>query len=376
MVTQGKVRKVFPGGNTAYGFHSFYDQIIGSEARRVFIVKGGPGVGKSTFMRLIGEAMLARGYDVEFLCCSSDNGSLDGVVIPAIAVALIDGTAPHVLDPRNPGAVDEIIHLGDYWNEAGMRANREQVLRLNREVGHLFARAYKYLAQAKLLNEEIESYYTDTGALRLNTLNRLKGELIESIFRGRTQGGFPSSRHLFASAITPDGCINHFSTVFDGVGRRFILRGGSKYARASLVEKVYREALDRSYFAEAFHCGLIPDYLEHLLIPDLDVALITANEYHGYNGQEGDTLLDLDALVERQALEPYREDLNEAQRRFTAALDRAVDLIRRAKQAHDAMESYYVPNMDFARINSLREQVLARILAYAREAEKEAAAAG
>jgi len=45
-------------------------------------------------MRKIGEEMLERGYDVEFHCCSSDNGSLDGVVIPAIKVAMLDGTAP------------------------------------------------------------------------------------------------------------------------------------------------------------------------------------------------------------------------------------------------------------------------------------------
>ncbi|AEG14142.1 hypothetical protein Desku_0525 [Desulfofundulus kuznetsovii DSM 6115] len=92
---KGRLKKVFPGGNTCRGFYSFYDYIIEPDATRIFVIKGGPGVGKSTFMRKIGEEMLERGYDVEFHCCSSDNGSLDGVVIPAIKVALLDGTAPH-----------------------------------------------------------------------------------------------------------------------------------------------------------------------------------------------------------------------------------------------------------------------------------------
>ncbi|MDK2888295.1 MAG: hypothetical protein PWP72_1173 [Thermoanaerobacter sp.] len=94
-MSKGRLKKVFPGGNTWRGFHSFYDYIIEPDATRIFVIKGGPGVGKSTFMRKIGEEMLERGYDVEFHCCSSDNGSLDGVVIPAIRVALLDGTAPH-----------------------------------------------------------------------------------------------------------------------------------------------------------------------------------------------------------------------------------------------------------------------------------------
>jgi len=94
--SRGQLKKVFPGGNTAQGFYSFYDYIIEPDATRIFIIKGGPGVGKSTFMRKIGEVMLERGYDVEFHCCSSDNNSLDGVVINSIKVALIDGTAPHL----------------------------------------------------------------------------------------------------------------------------------------------------------------------------------------------------------------------------------------------------------------------------------------
>ena len=94
---KGRIKQVFPGGNTSQGFFSYYDYILSQEeATRIIILKGGPGVGKSSFMRKIALEMVNRGYDVEFMHCSSDNGSLDGVVIPAIKVALMDGTAPHV----------------------------------------------------------------------------------------------------------------------------------------------------------------------------------------------------------------------------------------------------------------------------------------
>lgn len=98
-MNKGVLRKIFPGGNTGQGFHSFYHYLINPDAARIFVLKGGPGVGKSTFMRTIGEALLNNGYDVEFHCCSSDNGSLDGVVIPALSIALVDGTAPQAESP-------------------------------------------------------------------------------------------------------------------------------------------------------------------------------------------------------------------------------------------------------------------------------------
>ena len=50
--------------------------------------------------------------------CSSDNNSLDGIVIPKLKIAILDGTA-HVVDPVFPGVVDEIINLGQFWDEKG-----------------------------------------------------------------------------------------------------------------------------------------------------------------------------------------------------------------------------------------------------------------
>ena len=95
---KGRIRHMFPGGNTSKGFFSFYDYIICQEdAARIFIIKGGPGVGKSTFMKKTALEMANMGYDVEFMHCSSDNNSLDGIVVPRAGIAMIDGTAPHVV---------------------------------------------------------------------------------------------------------------------------------------------------------------------------------------------------------------------------------------------------------------------------------------
>lgn len=124
-MSKGRIRHMFPGGNTSQGFFSYYDYILSQEeANRIICIKGGPGVGKSTFMKRVGEEMLELGYDIELMHCSSDNNSLDGVVIPSLKVALLDGTAPHVVDPKNPGAVDEIINLGDFWNNEELKKHK------------------------------------------------------------------------------------------------------------------------------------------------------------------------------------------------------------------------------------------------------------
>ncbi len=88
--------KYFLGANSPQGFYSLYSELIDpAQARAIYILKGGPGCGKSTLMRRVGAALEEAGCTVEYICCSGDPDSLDAVIAPALGVALVDGTAPH-----------------------------------------------------------------------------------------------------------------------------------------------------------------------------------------------------------------------------------------------------------------------------------------
>ena len=356
-----RVRRFFPGGNTAYGFYSFYDQIIAPDATRILIIKGGPGVGKSSFMGAIAEEMAARGFAVELLHCSSDNDSLDGAAFPEIRVAMIDGTAPHVFDPRNPGCVDEILHLGDYWDEAGITGHKEAILAVNREVGGLFARAYRFLRAAK----EIRDAWSTANAehLRLGAANILADRLIAAHLNGRPVAEAPGRiRRLFASALTPDGPVNYLPTIFGDARELVILSGGPGKGKSTLLAKFAAAAVERGLAMECFHCGFDPARLEHLYLPELELGLVTSNDYHRYPTEGAARILEMDGCLAPIAKAETAEDDRFL---FADLLQRAFTCLRKAKETHDAMEGYYVPHMDFAAVDALREKTMARILAYA-----------
>ncbi|MCG8642319.1 MAG: PRK06851 family protein [Desulfobacterales bacterium] len=364
-ICKGRIKHVFPGGNTSKGFYSFYDYIIPLDTTRIFIIKGGPGVGKSTFMRKIGEAMLERGFDIEFHHCSSDNNSLDGVVIPTIGVALIDGTAPHIVDPKNPGCVDEIIHLGDYWDEDGMRLNKTEILDANREVGRLFNRAYRFLKAAQVVYDDWER--ANQEAMDYGKANKIAADLIKKIFSRDISSKLGKERHLFASAITPDGMMNYLETIVGPCKKRFIIEGRPGTGKSTVLKKIATAAIERGYDVEMYHCALNPEKVEHVVIPELSYAFTKSIEPHLYLSKDGDERIDMDYCLDAEILEKYEKLVQENEEIFNSLFNRAIKFISQAKKTHDLMETYYIPNMDFEAISQLWERTLDRIIGYAEE---------
>ena len=104
------VRRYFLGANTGKGFVSLYDEFCKPESGNfLYVIKGGPGCGKSSFMKKIGKAAEDAGLDVEYVICSGDPDSLDGVLIPAWHVGYADGTQPAHSRRRAPRCLGRIL---------------------------------------------------------------------------------------------------------------------------------------------------------------------------------------------------------------------------------------------------------------------------
>lgn len=360
----GSVRHFFPGGNTPQGFVSYYDYVIAPNAKRIFILKGGPGTGKSTFMKRIGAEMNAAGFDIEHHHCSSDNNSLDGVVIPALQIAFIDGTAPHIVDPKNPGCVDEIIHLGEYWNEAAITAYKAEIIHCNTMIKECFQRAYRLLRAAKTMYDDIESInYSALDPIRANLLAE---EMITKLFSGIETTGSGKTRRLFVSAITPSGPINYLESLVSTVQNRYIITGSPGTGKATLVQKLADAARVRGLDTEIFLCPFDPLKPEHLVIPALRTCIITSTEPHTVTMADNFAKIDMDECLDRSALTPYIPIMEYDKSMYHELFSRAVHSIQQAKQLHDELESYYIPYMDFAGIESLWHKTLTRVLNYAK----------
>ncbi len=102
--------ELFAGINGVSGYTPLLEYIL-SPMRRVFIIKGSSGCGKSTIMKRIAARAEAKGMNVVRIRCSSDPDSLDGVMIPDIGVGLADGTPPHTIEPKKYGFREQTVSL-------------------------------------------------------------------------------------------------------------------------------------------------------------------------------------------------------------------------------------------------------------------------
>ena len=87
----------FMGANTPFEFISKFDDLYDPiNGFKVYILKGGPGTGKSGLMKAIASHFEEDGKCVHRIFCSSDPSSLDAVLVEDKKICILDGTAPHV----------------------------------------------------------------------------------------------------------------------------------------------------------------------------------------------------------------------------------------------------------------------------------------
>jgi hypothetical protein len=354
-------RHLFPGGNTSKGFYSLYRYILSQEeARRIISIKGGPGTGKSSLMTTVADHFKAKGCSIEYHHCSSDNNSLDGVVIKDIQVAILDGTSPHVVDPINPGAVDEILYLGDCWNEEGFSKHRKDIIDLNKEIGKTFKHAYRYLGAAKSIHEDWSSCNSE--ALNHTKLNKLK-ENIKENFLNKPVSNMGFDRHLFATAFTPNGIVTYIEDLLKPFRNVYVLNGGPGTGKTNVLQFLSEEALKRGYFVEILHDPFIPERIEHIFIPDLSLAIVTSNEIN--QKVLTGTQVYMENFLSSSCIIKYKSAIEEDKAMFYELVNKALSIISRAKKLHDDMENYYIGNMDFDKVNAKVNGILRKLEYYA-----------
>ncbi len=351
-----QVTNFFAGANSGEGFRNLFSEIADVENTYDFMVlKGGPGVGKNTFMREIGRTMEEAGRAVEYLWCSGDPDSLDGVVIPELRCAIADGTSPHVIEPQYPAAVDRYVDLGRFYDLTAAKASAEEVKSRTRAYKAAYVRAYHSLKAARQVElDAVASMGRDFDGERLE--RRVKGIISRELrARGDQQG---RTARRFLGSITHKGCVWRFDSV-DVLCPRVYEFADTWELAGPAFARLHAAAAEKGWDTVACLSPEDPERIEHLLIPGLGLAFVTSCPGMDY-GKKPYRRVRLDAMAETEGRARLR-----FQTRMVALLrEEAVDALKEAKRNHDALEAVYNPYVDFDGVRALAALEAGRLLSY------------
>lgn len=343
----------FAAVNSGRGFVSFYSEIFGAPTvRRRYIIKGGPGTGKSSFMRRVAAEAEARGRAVEYYRCSSDPDSLDGIIIDG-STALMDGTAPHTFEPVIVGAADEIVDLGRFWDSDKLYLSYNEIAALTALKSAAYSRAYKFLSSAMNV-KEINDAIVDGAFLS----DKMDGA-VDRIFRNIPDGNGLDVRYGIVNAFGMKGRahLNSYERdakriyrVFDcyGTGTRFLSRA-LEYAKAKRHSlRVSVDPLDPSK-PDAFY------------IEDIGVAFVLTD----FGGEETDsgTRINMKRFIDDSVMSEKKGEYKINFRIFSALLDAARESLAEAGEYHFRLEEIYSRCMDFCGENVFTEEFCKRLFA-------------
>ncbi|WP_297208826.1 hypothetical protein [uncultured Flavonifractor sp.] len=343
----------FLGANSPSGFYSLYDQLIDlEEAEELFILKGGPGCGKSSLMRRVGASMEAHGLAVEYIDCSGDPDSLDAVVIPALNTAIVDGTAPHVVEPRYPGLVESYVNLGACYNRAGLLPAREELKGCMKGYKGCYQRSYRCLTAAAQLAEDNRALLL-TQSLEDKLARRARGILSREVKGTGPREGRSVQR--FLGGITWKGEVCYFDTVELLCNRVYELSDTWGLAHGMLVQ-LAAGAMAAGRDVIVCPSPLCPQRMEHLLIPQLSLAFVSTTAAHPWPHKPYRRIR-LDAMADPELARRNRARLRFARKVSAALLEEAVDALAQAKAMHDELERLYNPHVDFAQVYAMADQL-------------------
>lgn len=345
----------FLGANSAAGFFPYFEQAYQPEdGWRLIILKGGPGTGKSSFMKRFAQCALENGEPLEQIYCSSDPSSLDAVLLPNRKIGIVDGTSPHTMDPKYPGASETIINMGEYWDATQLEGKAKEIIAISNQCSGEHARSQRYLRAAGALLED--TYQYALSCTDQEKLEKYVDKTVRRLFLPECPA--PKESIRFLSGITPDGVIFFEGTPTAYGTRCFCIEDDYGPVSNLFLSFLRARLLKRNAAFISCYQPLFPtSRLEAIILPDAGVTFLAVNSRKEQNEKPYKTI-HAKRFMDTERLSLRRQRLNFTKKAAQELIQEGVRCLQNAKAIHDKLETLYIQAMDFQKAEEKMQSVL------------------
>lgn len=351
--------KYFLAANSCVGFEPHFDTCYDAELGwRAYIIKGGPGTGKSSFMKYIVKRANEQGKRVELMPCSSDPHSLDGVILPDSKIVIMDGTSPHTVDPKYPGVCEQILNFGEFWKKDKFAESEKRIIALTNKNKEAHKRAARYLkAAGEFLTDSFKIADACTDKERINAYaKKLCKKYIP--FKNDKKG---KEWVRFLSGITPVGVVSYTDTILNQCSKRVIIADEYGSVADRLIRQIRECVLLSGYEIITIKNAFLPNLIiDGIIIPELNLCFI--RECENFILEIPDRRIHSRRFVNTEQISKSRKRLKFNNKTASRLLSYAAEILSEAKLIHDELEKEYISAMDFKKLNKFAEKIASEIL--------------
>lgn len=355
----GKTRSYYADGNTAKGFWSFHKSNI-EGMNQLFILQGTSGECKSTLIKNLALEFTNKGYDIELMHSSSDNSWVNGMIIPQLKFGIID-EIPHqtfeAFEPLSSGTIAKYFDLDITFNPSKLEAHKDEILNLNTKKQETLVSAYFSFNQALLIHDEWEKIYIEN--MSFSKATEITQELEKIFFADKTLSKNSVIRDRFLGAATPKGPIDFINNLTEDISKRYFIKGRPGTGKSTLLKKLAKNAQERGFDVEVYHCGFDPNSLDMLIFRELDLAIFDSTSPHEYFPvRSNDKIIDMykEAVVPGTD-EKYSLELQDIVQRYKNKILEGTNLLKEANTLNDQLENIYNNIVDFEKFEEIRKLI-------------------
>ena len=352
--------RYFAASNSAQGFKNYYPEVF-SCADFVYIIKGGPGTGKSSLMKKLAATAVGRGDECEYYYCSSDPSSLDGILMRGKdrVVGVLDGTSPHVSEPKFPGAREQIINLGECWDVGLLQRQKNEIVALSERKGAEYKNAYTYLRSVGNLRAVSEGFLSE--AVELDKLRGAVSRLVRELPSGRAR-----VTPAILDSVSMGGRVRLDS--FERNAKKLYIISDFHGLGKLILTELFAALQAREVSVRVSYDPVCPERVDGIFLEGERTAFITAcdaqekfeGEVSKAEGREV-ALINSKRFVDTESLRAVRGDLRYTDRLAQSSLDGALHALSKAKIYHFLLEDIYGKAMDWSKFEKICAELCERI---------------
>ncbi len=344
------------GTQSVNGFISLFKNLCDEKTDyNTSLIKAGPGCGKSTFMKKIGLKISGKDLSTEFIHCSADPNSLDGVICKEKNFAIIDATDPHDEKPSYPGVRENIVTFYDFMDSCYLKQIKDEIIPHFNSCAKYHERVARFVSATRLISDDMIKLtvrYIDNQKL-LNFVDKI-------VFKHLPfqQGKKSSEEVRYISAVTPNGLVDYSKVNSEYYQTRYVFSDRYGGVSSTILASLRKKALQNGYDIITCRSAVMSENIvSALFIPSAGICFVVNNLFTKHE------FCDAKVINEKRFMKicdgsSVSQQSTFCKKAILDLIDQASLLSSKALASHDEIEKYYSKSMNFKSLTEMQDRYI------------------